>query len=142
MRKVRFIKSLNVDDVRLAEGRDLEYYCKSPMPMIPIGGDSALVGCDETVDVQVVTVHRFSKITDGSRKDMFIAVSKEVQDLLGIPLDVYKYQLDEIESLLIGTKAALARADNWNEQMQNRVDSANNSTVFQRIKFLIGKIDI
>ena len=49
-------------------------------------GDGGLL-CDLKVETQVVPIMRFCQNRDGHRKDLYIAVSPEAEELLGVPIN-------------------------------------------------------
>ncbi len=97
MRKVTFIKSLNVDLVPMLGHEEVRYHMMGPAPPIPILTDETeeYLLTEATVETMVVPVHMLRTGNRNVRDTLYIAYSKEVQDLLGMPFDVMKRELDE-----------------------------------------------
>ena len=105
MRTVTLVESLVVKEVRLAHGEQIRRFHIGGHHVRPLGDDCALV-LDEPVCAEIIPAHEFHRRwTNGRKSDMYIAVSKDVQELLQIPMDALAERCEAAET---GKQQALA----------------------------------
>ncbi len=117
MRRVNFVRSLNVDSIPMLNGDEVRYQSMESITPVPSGDDIEFLLTEKTIEVRIAPVHTLSEgHADGRRDDTYIAYSKEVQDLLRMPFDTMKRQLDDQSkqiSNLYSDKAAVREASLW-----------------------------
>jgi len=125
MRYVKFIKRLVIDQIPMLSRDEIRY--QSMENMVPIGPDNVLLP-DSVVETQIVPIHRLCKAhrdrkTGENYVDTtYIAYSKEVQELLEMPFDVIKSELEESRRQL--------------NLVRRRLGDMLNANVWTRIKYL------
>lgn len=127
MRYVKFIKALVVDKVP-CENRDSIRYSVM-QDIIPIVSDrNEVLLTNEVVQDMVVPVHHLCrnhkdyKTGEIRRTNTFIAYSKEVQELLEMPFDVIKSELESCRALCT--------------MYQGRLSDVKHANLWTRIKYL------
>lgn len=125
MRYVKFIKRLVIDKLPMISGDEIRYHTSHDLPPM-IDGEMLLV--KEPVITHIVPIHRLCKATRDNRTGenhidtIYIAYSKEVQELLEMPFDVIKSELETCR-VLSHTQAI-------------RLNRVRYATVWIRIKYL------
>ena len=125
MRIVKFIQSLNIKDVRLYKYQELKYSTLSMDRLQPISDDEFI---DAEADTRVIPVHEFRKNygrNSDYTEEYFIAFSKEVQDLLEMPFDIMKEQLESAHSEL--------------SLLRRQLNSYKNMGILNRLRFFLTK---
>tara|TARA_R100001143_G_C3360997_1_gene135681 strand:- start:13239 stop:13616 length:378 start_codon:yes stop_codon:yes gene_type:complete len=122
MKRVKFVRQLVVDDVRYV-GDYVEYRCIGTSPDITrvVKGDEEgfLLGVEQK---ELAPVHHLCDVHNGTRRDLFIAYSKEVQELLGMPFDTLSNELEDAREAISALHSRIGHATLW-----------------QRIKYLFTK---
>ena len=111
MTKAKFISRLVVEDVQVVSDRDyIEYYQHQPACPIKWSDTVMLLEHEQTVKRLVAPINH---ISGTGRKDVFIAYSEEVEELLGIPIRAILKRVEVAES---ATKQErdIARKALWN----------------------------
>lgn len=102
MRKVKFIESLNIKEVPCMNKEHLQYHVINPAWTSFIGEGSEALCLDEEPTCRTVLIHHLCKHHRPPFKDpgklseteeIYIAYSKEVQDLIELPFDLISEQL-------------------------------------------------
>lgn len=125
MREVNFIRGLVIEKVLCAPRQDIEVHDMRGS-LTPTTTDEALL-TDEAVTTTVVPVHRLSRSTrepvtgDVVRCDTFIAYSKEVQELIEIPIDAIA--------------EALKLCENNLQHSRQQVDSFRRGSFWSRLRY-------
>ena len=129
MRTVTLIESLVVKEVRLAHGDQIRRFHVEGHHVRPLGEDCALV-LDEPVCAEIIPVHEFHhRWANGRKSDMYIAVSKDVQELLQIPMDALAERCEAAEA---GKQQALAEL----AVERAKIKSAARAGLLRRIAYL------
>jgi len=106
MQLVNFISDLVINEVPRVNRDEVQYHCFSPK-FAPISPDDGLL-LEDTVETRVVPVHTLSKRTNGQTVSTYIAYSKEVQELLVMPFDVMKEEIDALRAIAVRLRGELA----------------------------------
>jgi|GEM_PF-4800103 len=114
MKKVKFIRSLNVEEVPCIDRSNfLEYSYFDARNMIPIyRSSSAIIDTNNTVKKYVVPIHEifeYNLTEDGieEREETYIAISEEVEKLLGKPYSNLKQENSELIQELVSAWATI-----------------------------------
>ena len=93
MRRITFIKSLNVESLPMLNLDEVRYHTAENIRAV--SDEEYLETRDYSVETHIVPVHMLRTGNEFVKDTLYIAYSKKVQDLLGMPFDVMKKQLDE-----------------------------------------------
>lgn len=113
MKRVKFVRELVVDDVRYVGGY-VEYRCIGTSPditrVLKNDQEGFLLGVEER---RLAPVHHLCDVHDGTRRDVFIAYSKEVQELLGMPFDTLTEELERTRRIISTLHRRIEHASLW-----------------------------
>ena len=99
MRKVKFIRSLNVELLSL-HSTNVKYYSKNFTPVME-GEIPYLLDTPVKINTVVVPITQLTNIDKkGERVDTFIAYSEEVEELLVMPFKAIREEIDIVNSCL------------------------------------------
>lgn len=99
MKKVKFIRSLNIEDVPCADRHYFEYHQLASVNFVEIEGSESILLSKEPSDCHSVSIQKINKATTASDllnpeiEETYIAYSKEVQEFLEMPFDLLQEQL-------------------------------------------------
>ena len=120
MRRVKFISGLKIEERPLLDTDEVKYGLYGDYMEAPT--EDGMLDVGKAVTEMVVPVHRLSCVTNGTRKDTYIAYSSEVQDFLETPFDALKEANEMLERQL--------------SDARNRVDSICGAGLGRRLRFL------
>lgn len=116
MRTVKFVRSLNVEDVEVHTDQNSFQY-RPHMKMVCLS-DGAAGFIDDVIDVHVAPIHRIITCKDQpeppygiDREEILIAYSEEVQKLIQIPFDAIMRQNKDLDEMLFKTVEKKASAE-------------------------------
>ena len=147
MKKVKFIKSLNVEEVFCIDRADfIEYSSFNTQYMVPIRSSSlAIIDTSNTVKKHAVPIHEifeYNLTEDGieEREETYIAISEEVEKLLGKPYSSLKQENSDLTQELIGAwatirenKNRIAELEKWNKEGCNAAVKLHQALIAQII---------
>ena len=130
MKYAIFVEGLITREVPLMH--QIDYYKHSCLESAAFTGDGMAL-CDATIERKSAPIHHLRKVIGGrfpdnndEVKDIYIAYSEEVQDLLFMPFDTFKVELD----------AARHSRDSTEEKYKILVRKYKSMSIFDKIKFL------
>lgn len=110
MRYVTLVESLNLRKLPMLNNDEVRYHSLDTITPVPGPGDTEFLATDQRIETRVVPIHQFVFPDRGksapvdmdmlnrrvqAQNTVYIAWSQEVQELLEMPFDVLKRQLDE-----------------------------------------------
>lgn len=130
MRYVTLVESLNLRKLPMLNKDEVRFHSLETLTPVPGPGDTEFLATEQTIETRVVPIHEFVFPDRGkaapvsmdelnrrvvARNSVYIAWSPEVQELLEMPFDVLKRQLDEAHVLINGMSSDLAcyRCAGW-----------------------------
>lgn len=123
MRYVTLVESLNLRKLPMLNNDEVRYHSLEAITPVPGPGEPEFLATDQRIETRVVPIHEFVFPDRGkaapvnmdelnrqvtARNSVYIAWSQEVQELLEMPFDVLKRQLDEAHVLINCMRADLA----------------------------------
>jgi len=129
MKRVKFIKSLNIESANLMGRDELSYSTFNVTPVRDL-----LLETNEPIRDHRVAIHQVSQIIDGARCDDFIAYSEEVQKLLGMPFDLMKQQIDSLNGEIVSLKGVNRQISNTNRILNDTLNKFNDMSRWDRLK--------
>ena len=136
MKRVKFVESLNVKEVAVGSCVDMMRYATLE-ECAPIDGTDRILAPVKT-NTRVVPIHQFC---ESGKPDIFIAYSKEVEELLGMPFNVLHNDLKEAKAYSERIKSSLSRFTLENDVLSKKLLQVNNASIWQRLKYLLtGKL--
>lgn len=123
MKRVKFIKSLNVEILPLTD-YNIRYWNTEATPIMD-EGEEKLLHTTLKVKMEIIPVHILSKVKGRKRiSTTYIAYSKEVEDLLDMPFNTMRREIKELSFSL--------------QFLHNKIDTA---TIFNKLRYLFtGKL--
>lgn len=115
MRYVTLVESLNLRKLPMLNNDEVRYHSLDTITPVPGPGDTEFLATEERIETRVVPIHEFVFPDRGrsapvdmdmlnrrvqAQNKVYIAWSQEVQELLEMPFDVLKRQLDEAQGLI------------------------------------------
>lgn len=105
MKTALFITKLVVEEHPIGNGNDIEYYRSLGVTDLPVrikGTDLVTSPLTTAPNEKLYApVHQINHMNEhGHKTEKFIAYTKDVQDLLEMPLDVYKKENDMLKAQL------------------------------------------
>ena len=95
-REVKLIKGLEVSDALAVDGNDYHRFAPIQQWRMVLAGDGTMIAPIGNVQTYDSPIHHISKMhANGSRDDLYIAFSPEVQELLGIPIDCISREAED-----------------------------------------------
>lgn len=131
MRKVKFIKSLNVEDVILFSGQELKVH-EFDLNCQQVGDDLFIKPTDFISD-RIVPVHRICFADENEQKDVYIAYSKEVEELISVPFSALNEARKTAQTL---TADALNQLDSLNRDYHKLQNKIKDASFLDRVKYL------
>jgi hypothetical protein len=130
MRMAKFVRSVDMVDIDVAEGQeDYKYYAHSGFCK-PLSPTEAIIS-DFPIEEPVCRIHDFHRRKDGEPDyDIYIAYSKEVQEHLKLPFDMLAENCERAYQ-------AAARAEMQKRISQNVINSYNAMGYWQRLWFAL-----
>lgn len=125
MREIKFIRNVEIDLLPMGNPDEVRYHMMGPVPPLPVmpdDHDPEFLLADYTIETQVVPVHYLRTGNRNVRDDMYIAYSKEVQELLGMPFDIIRKEKEQMYK--------------HNAVLDAKLYRVKTAKVWQRIKFL------
>lgn len=138
MRVVKFIKSLNIEEVPAYCGDEVQYM-RMTGTVQPIDHDE-FADFGVTEKIHAAPVHHFSRSFSGGncfnpnkveRVDAFIAYSQEVQELLGMPFDALKEENERLSD-------RCSSLENANASKASALHKIETLSFIGRLKFVLG----
>ena len=108
MEKVNFIESLNIEERPMLRGSEvIKYHSCEPFGLNYVDGEGTMVP-ERTIKDRIVPIHQINKIDKSVKPDLcdnkppkiiktYIAYSKEVQELLEMPFDLMKGEIEDLQ---------------------------------------------
>ena len=97
MREVIFIEGLKIKKVPMCKYDEIRYQYYSCPNYVP--DEDQYILTESNIEHVIVPIHKISKLTQGVRRDIYIAYSKEVDELLGEPIKLFQEELDRFNSM-------------------------------------------
>jgi len=140
VKTVKFIESLNIREVPLLYGDSIRY--QSPERLAFVGLDAA-IPVDEPVKTHVAPAHHFYEAFNGDHPwqepeviETYIAYTEEVQELLGMPFDTLKKNLEQEREAHSKTHKDLEKISSANNRVVDKLEMVSKSSFWQRLKLL------
>jgi hypothetical protein len=133
MKIVKFIRSLNVEEVPCGERQNMfQYYDHD---LYPISYTNLVIAPNTRVQNKIVPIHtlfEWKTESDGliDKKETYIAISEEVEELLGMPYKSLATRNDFLEKELIKCGSIIAEV---NKKSSEQVDQIKK--LEERIRF-------
>lgn len=136
MKIVKFIKSLNVEEVPCGERQHMfQYYDHD---LYPVSNTDLVIAPNTRVQNKIVPIHelfQWKSTSDGliDKKEMYIAISEEVDELLGMPYASLAARNDFLEKEFIKLRTLLSEADKKNRDQSTKIYKMENASWWRRL---------